>query len=192
MGTLWWGPPRRRPCGPGRRRRGGQGGEARRRRRGCGAGQAGWPATVPLRRVGLKPPRPLARRFPAHTRTGSSLRGFLLLKGARKLGAVPVPRPPPDCPPPGPRRTSPGRRCCGSAAGTPHDLSMEVPWRSPGPVLCAPTGRLRSGEARNCLWRPRRPNSALRDFTSLYRRLGPAGERKGSPHLFWLERVRIG
>nr|XP_008517206.1 PREDICTED: uncharacterized protein LOC103550226 [Equus przewalskii] len=42
-------------------------------------------------------------------------------------------------------------------------------------LLRAPTGRLRPQEARDCLGRPRRPNSALPDFSSLCRGLGPAG-----------------
>lgn len=49
-------------------------------------------------------------------------------------------------------------------------------------LLRAPTGRLRPQEARDCLGRPRRPNSALPDFSSLCRGLGPAGEGKGSLH----------
>lgn len=56
---------------------------------------------------------------------------------------------------------------------------MEIPRAG---LLCAPTGRLRPGEARDCLRRLWRPNSALPDFPNLCRGLGPAGERKGFLH----------
>lgn len=49
--------------------------------------------------------------------------------------------------------------------------------------LCAPTGRLRPGEARDCLGRLVRPRSALPDLSGPCReRAGPRRERKGWLH----------
>lgn len=124
-------------CNPGCGWRGGQG--ARRRPGGLGAGQAGRPAT-PSPQGWPLPPRPLARLSPAQTWTGSSLHRLLLLKGGRKLGAAPVPRPPPDCPPPGPRRTSPGRSSRGGG--------REPGTSEPGGCLESPRAGLLCAHAR--------------------------------------------
>ena len=50
----------------------------------------------------------------------------------------------------------------------------------PGRFSLSTDGENEAERGRDC----RRANSALSDFTSLDRRLGPTGERKGSLHFF--------
>ncbi|XP_061283064.1 uncharacterized protein LOC133253482 [Bos javanicus] len=75
--------------------------------------------------------------------------GFSSLKAPGSSGRCRFPaRPlPPDYPPPGPRRTSPGRSSCGGAAGTTRSERRRRLEISPAGSLCAPTGRKRPREA---------------------------------------------
>lgn len=126
-----------------------EGKESRRRWRGRSAGQARWPATVLSE--GLASSRQYFwRGAPLHTPgPAPPSAGFSSLKARGSSGRCCFPaRPPaPDYPPPGPRRTSPGRSSCGGAAGTTRSERggrLEI---SPAGPFCAPTGRMRPREA---------------------------------------------